>query len=133
VILANWSDVSLRVRSAGDVANVVKRLRATVADPVTDLATAIQSGKPVFVRRLFGLDHDEAETAVLALLRDLEAMTLEVEILVAGETVTKQYLNNILERHRAISQDVAREMDLESGDSSEETLRWAKGERLDEE
>jgi hypothetical protein len=123
------SDVSFRIRNTNASAAVVKRLRTAVATPVLDLAKAIETHTPFVVRHLYGGDHDEAENALLTLLHDLDAMGVEVEILVAGETVSKQYLLNILQRYRDIRHDVAMESELESGHPSAEALRWARGER----
>lgn len=122
------SEFAIRVLRTEESHALVKRLREIVAVPVATLASAIRDHDPVTIRRLYALDHDEAEAVVLALLRDLDAMGVAFEVLLSGAVVSRQYLSNVLQRYRDIRHDTEMEMDLEFGEPSEEPLRWARGE-----
>jgi hypothetical protein len=82
--------------------------------------------QPIPLRALFGLSHDEDERIVLSILEDIEALGFDPEIYVDGAPESRQYLLNLLERHRESAYVTCMEMDLESGEPSEEAVEWER-------
>jgi hypothetical protein len=95
--------------------------------PVSELASAIPNSLPIQVAKFYGLDHASNKRVLMALIKDLEVANDRFEIILDGETVTREYLRNVLRRWHEISYDTEMENDLESGEPGEEALRWGTG------
>ena len=119
--------VSIRIVDASDFVALTRRLRQIVAQPVGELAASIRARSPISVTVLFGLDHFEKKRALLALFNDLDGADVAFEVVLDGETVTREHLRNRLRRWHEITYDVQMETDLETGEPGEEALRWATG------
>ena len=122
--MTNRSDVAIQVSAAPDRVAALRRLREAVQAPVTVLTHALQAVSPIEVCRLHGHDHDAVAQALQTLLNDLDAMQVEYTLLVGGESVSRSYLSNILQRYQDIGHEQAMLTELESGQPSEEALKW---------
>lgn len=94
---------------------------------MSELANCLREGRPIAVCHLFGRDHDENERLLLALFSQLEAQGVSFQVFLRNRAEPIAVLKNILESYRHIRYDTRMEMDLESGEPSEEALRWASG------
>jgi hypothetical protein len=123
---SNWQ-VSLKIPYEGNTPAIMRCLRKVISTPVSEVATALKQGKPVAICTLFTKYHDQDEKALLGLITELERLGIATEIYVSGQVESKQYLQNILQRHREIAYDIQMETELELGEDTEESRAWASG------
>jgi len=123
---SNWQ-VSLKIRGGRHNPAVVRHLREVISSPVSEINAALQQNDPIPICILFTKSHDSDEKALLGLVAEVERLGVAIEIYVSGKAESKQYLLNILQRHRETSYDTQMETDLELGENSEEAKAWASG------
>lgn len=95
--------------------------------PVSAIVQALTAGTPLPICNIFGLDHDEKEKQALSLFAELGARDTKFDILLRGREETMEVFRNLLETHHRIAYDTRMEAELEMGEPSEESLRWATG------
>lgn len=122
------SEIYIQVKSVLNMPLLVKCLRKILPMPVSEIVSAIKTGEPILIRRLYTREHGEAEATLITLFRELEEFGVQFEILHHDEQVSQQYLLNLFERWQQIGYDVQMETELELGEPSEEALRWGRGE-----
>src|SRR5688500_158415 len=98
---SNWQ-VSLKVLGINHNPAIVRCLRDVIARPVSDISAALRQRAPIPICVLFAKSHDQDEKALLGLIFELERLGAAVEIHISGQAESKQYLLNILQRHREI-------------------------------
>jgi hypothetical protein len=119
--------VALQVGPCAPDASLVRLLSGASGAPVSEVASSLRQGWPVTVCHLFGGDHDQNERQLLELISILGSRGVAFQVFLCGRAEPVSVLKNLLESHRQIGYDTRMEMDLESGEPSEEALRWASG------
>nr|WP_298113955.1 hypothetical protein [uncultured Pseudomonas sp.] len=123
---SNWQ-ISLKIQGENNIPTVMRCLRKVISTPVSEIAAALQQGRPVPICTLFTNSHAQDEKALLNLISEIDHLGVTIGIYISGQAESKQYLQNILQRHREISYDTQMETDLELGEDTEETQAWALG------
>ena len=124
---AHSQPVALKVGPCAPEASLVALLRSASGAPISEVASCLSQGKPITVGQLFGSEHDRNERQLLGLMSDLVARGVAFQVFLRGGVEPVNVVMNLLESHRQIRYDTRMEMELESGEPSEEALRWASG------
>ena len=120
--------LEIRVTHSPNVPSVMKVFRKHTSHSLAEIRNAINEQTPLVVARLYRTDHDEAEQRSLALLNELDAMSVRFEIILDGAVESLEYLQNVLVRWRDIVLQTEMMSDLESGEPCVETLQQLKRE-----
>ncbi|QDV87863.1 hypothetical protein TBK1r_68950 [Stieleria magnilauensis] len=120
--------VAIRVVSVDKEVAVIKLFRVASNATVSDIRKALSRQTAIPVGSVFGLDHDEIEQSILAVLRQLDGLGSTYEIIVDGKPESRQYFNNILQRSRDIELQTQMMTNLEIGEPDIETLEWLQRE-----
>ncbi len=120
--------VAIRVVSVDKDVAVIKLLRVALNATVSDIREALTRQTAIPLGSVFGLDHDEIEQTILALLRQLDELGSTYDIIVDGKPESRNYFNNILKRWRDIGLQTQMMTNLEIGEPDIETLEWLKRE-----
>ena len=116
--------IHIRVRETS--AKVIGLLSHSTCMPLMQLKQAIKDGGWIEVAELHGADHDEQESDLLALLKDLESQSVTYELMIEGVVESKEYLLNIISRWHDISEEQDMFSILEIGSPDIDTLKTAK-------
>lgn len=119
--------VALQMVPCAPEASLVALLRGASGAPVSEVASSLRLGRPVAVCHLFGGDHDQNERQLLELMSILASRGVVFQVFLRNRAEPVSVVKNLLESHRRTRYDTRMEMELESGEPSEEALRWASG------
>ncbi len=119
--------VALQMVPCAPEASLVALLRGASGAPVSEVASSLRLGRPVTVCHLFGGEHDQNERQLLELMSILASWGVVFQVLLQNRAEPVSVVKNLLESHRRTRYDTRMEMELESGEPSEEALRWASG------
>ncbi|MBL8871946.1 MAG: hypothetical protein JNK90_19380 [Planctomycetaceae bacterium] len=122
------TSVAIRVVSVNKEVAVIKLFRVASNATVSEIREAITRQTAIPLGSVFGLDHDEIEQSILALLRQLDELGSTYEIIVDGQPESLEYFNNILQRWRDIGLQTQMMTNLEIGEPDIETLEWLQRE-----
>ncbi|MES2951832.1 MAG: hypothetical protein V4858_25175 [Pseudomonadota bacterium] len=119
--------LALRIGPCSPAADIVALLRAAAGAPLSVIVESLKTGAPLPICSLFGLDHDEKEKMAFSLFAELVERGAKFEIVFRGQIETMEVFRNLVETYHQIAYDTRMEMELESGEPSDEALQWATG------
>jgi hypothetical protein len=118
--------IAVRIIHAPDSHAVVREVRAATGLSVAEIASAVQTSRPIPILELFGRGHTEGEPIVRALLDALDSADVKFELLIDGANESRAYLSNRIASWHLIAHDIQMETELQLGEPSPEALRWGK-------
>ncbi len=126
--MSDLRKIEIRVKSASNTVDAIKAFRHATNASIADIRDSFARNTPIVAARLYGRDHKETEQRLLTLLHELDKLSAEYDIIVDGNTESREYLHNILQRRRDVVVETQMMTNLEIGEPDIETLEWLQRE-----
>lgn len=120
--------IEIRFMGASNTVAAVKAFRHATNLTIADIRESFARNTPIVAAQLYGRDHEETERRLLALLHELDDLSAEYDIIVDGNTESREYLQNILQSWRDVHLETQMMTNLENGEPDIETLEWLQRE-----